>query len=91
MDTGKCIYLPDGTCRALDSTKEEVLQAMGNPDESSSIRFYYGNSDVKFSSNKVNGWDNHNGNLAVPGSETPTPTPTPTPTSIPNVFSVCPG
>ena len=57
------------------SSKSQVLSSMGNPVE---IRYgtdwYYGNSNVEFSSSSASGvvksWDNAGGNLELEGVET---------------------
>ena len=42
-------YTPNGSTVAVGDTKLEVLQAMGNPEYSTSTRFRYGSSEVTFS------------------------------------------
>ena len=62
-------YTPDGSTFTLGSSRMQVLNAMGNPDEISYTNWYYGNSAVGFTSSSASGvvdaWDNAGGNLAL--------------------------
>ena len=62
-------YTPNGSTFTLESSKQQVLQSMGNPEYATEYRFRYGgygSSEVTFDYlNNVVGWDNTDNNLQL--------------------------